>query len=602
MRRSRRIWAGFAAGAVLGVAILAWISVMALDLERAESSARAMRLALWRMDSWLAPHLAVEAARPSADYAPLPQAEGAGVMPAETLLPPALLTFRSEFIRLHFEEVPMAAPGASMTCTSPQVLSPAQAKIAGEWGLDLSAFDRNDDLLAHVHSILDLEACRSAVAESEPRLIAAQAVEPRVAHSALPAGEDQVQERQTDVQGLNLTEFSKRSQTIASYSNTAQSAATWAQVRSTEDSAPPGVGPLVPIWIDAQGTARASGTPELVFLRRVREANGERLQGFLVDWRRLRTLLLGEIHDLFPGAALRPVTTDLGRSAEEGTLLATVPVALDSGALARALQGAWTPATLTLVIAWCAALVALTATAVTLRAGIAFGDRRARFASAVTHELRTPLTTFRMYSEMLAEGMVTDPAQRQVYLDTLEAESARLASLVENVLAYARVEEGRHPDRRALHTLGALVERLRPPLERRAHEASADLRIDAGDAETARVFVDADAVGQILFNLIDNACKYGCAGADARIDLCARRRDGRIEIQVRDHGPGVTAAARSGLFSPFDRGGREASATPGVGLGLALSRELARAMRGDLRYQGDVAPGASFLLVLPVYE
>ena len=84
------------------------------------------------------------------------------------------------------------------------------------------------------------------------------------------------------------------------------------------------------------------------------------------------------------------------------------------------------------------------ATAVSaLRASIAFGERRSRFASAVTHELRTPLTTFRMYSEMLADDMVPDEGQRRVYLATLKEESGRLATLVENVLTYARLEEGR---------------------------------------------------------------------------------------------------------------------------------------------------------------
>ena len=112
-------------------------------------------------------------------------------------------------------------------------------------------------------------------------------------------------------------------------------------------------------------------------------------------------------------------------------------------------------------MAWGAVLLAALAAGLTLRSVIDFGARRSRFASAVTHELRTPLTTFRMYSEMLAEGMVSDPARQIEYHRTLRDESARLAGLVENVLAYAQVEEGRAARRLGTLTLAGLVERHR---------------------------------------------------------------------------------------------------------------------------------------------
>ena len=85
---------------------------------------------------------------------------------------------------------------------------------------------------------------------------------------------------------------------------------------------------------------------------------------------------------------------------------------------------------------------------------VALSERRGAFVSAVTHELRTPLTTFRMYAEMLAEGMVPSPEARQKYLETLRREADRLAHLVENVLQYARLERGRPGGRRENVTAG----------------------------------------------------------------------------------------------------------------------------------------------------
>ena len=98
-----------------------------------------------------------------------------------------------------------------------------------------------------------------------------------------------------------------------------------------------------------------------------------------------------------------------------------------------------------LLIGWGGAFLAVAAAAALLHGVMTLSERRAAFVSSVTHELRTPLTTFRMYAEMLANGMVPDAARRQEYYETLQRESERLTLLVENVLAYARLERGRKP-------------------------------------------------------------------------------------------------------------------------------------------------------------
>jgi len=128
------------------------------------------------------------------------------------------------------------------------------------------------------------------------------------------------------------------------------------------------------------------------------------------------------------------------------------------------------------------------------------------------------------------------------------------------------------------------------------------LRLDRAEAAARGTVVRANvsAVEQILFNLVDNACKYARQAADRRIHLSLRRTGRVVELVVRDHGPGLTGRDQRRLFQPFCKSAGEAARTaPGIGLGLALSRRLARDMGGQLRLDPHVSGGASFVFVLP---
>jgi signal transduction histidine kinase len=279
-------------------------------------------------------------------------------------------------------------------------------------------------------------------------------------------------------------------------------------------------------------------------------------------------------------------------------MLASVPVRFVAGAVAEVASGLPLPSMLALT--WGVTLLGLLVLAGTLRTAIGFGERRARFASAVTHELRTPLTTFRMYSEMLADGVVQEPAAQREYLTTLQRESDRLARVVENVLAWSRLEEGRFTSRCERHVVGPLVERLVPVLERRLGDVGLQLAVQV-DAADAVVHTDEDAVGQILFNLVDNAAKYAREATDRRVELRVSVDGPQVRFALRDHGPGVPAALQQRVFAPFDRGAVAAGSNdvPGVGLGLALARGLARDLGGELALDAMCTDGACFVLSLP---
>jgi signal transduction histidine kinase len=344
-------------------------------------------------------------------------------------------------------------------------------------------------------------------------------------------------------------------------------------------------GPLQAVWVG----------PALVLARRVRVEEGTFLQGCWLDWDVVRRDLLDSVSDLVPGARLEPVaetTSDLGPR-----MLASLPARL--GPAASEAESWWSPVRLSLVLAWVCLALAAAGFAGVLRGALALSERRGTFVSAVTHELRTPLTTFRLYTEMLDDGMVASPERQREYLKTLRAEADRLGHLVENVLSFARLERGRADAAPERLTAAELVERLVPRLAQRAGQAGMEL-IAAPVQGASSVCVDLSLVEQILLNLVDNAIKYASSALDRRIQIEALAAGRWLVLTVRDHGPGLHAGALRRLFRPFSKSAHDAAqSAPGVGLGLALSRRLARAIGGDLRLQENGPRGACFALAIP---
>ncbi len=312
---------------------------------------------------------------------------------------------------------------------------------------------------------------------------------------------------------------------------------------------------------------------------------------------------------MFPEIELIPVAN--GDQVPPGRLLATLPVQL--GIPASATIAADTNSDdassllairISLLIAWCCVLFGCLAVAMMLRSVLALSERRASFVSAVTHELRSPLTTFRMYAEMLAEGMVRDQQQRTRYLTTLRAEADRLAHLVENVLQYARLERGRKTRPLVSMEVKQLMQQTTERLPQRAREAGMELHemMAPQDAHQA-VLTDPGAVEQILFNLVDNSCKYAAGAPDRRIHIHWSLGKQVLQVRVTDHGPGIDPAQAKKLFRPFSKSDQEAAqSAPGIGLGLALCRRLAREIGGQLHYDSGDGGGAAFLLELPLAD
>lgn len=376
--------------------------------------------------------------------------------------------------------------------------------------------------------------------------------------------------------------------------------------------APPPAAPPTPATTHKNAATTNSSLPfrgvwigDNLMLTREALVDGVRMvQGVWLDWPSVRTALLKEITDLFPHARLEPAPNAAldTRPDDDPLRFAALPVRLVPGAIALPPLPFWTPLRRSLGIALACGLLASVAVGLVLFGTVALSERRADFVSAVTHELRTPLTTFRLYSEMLADGMVTDEAQRKTYLDTLTAEAGRLSHLVENVLAYARLERGSAKARAENITIGTLLDRVLPRLQQRAAECSMTVQVQATEADRkTQLHVDAAAVEQILFNLVDNACKYAAPRAAQPVIHLEADTGGKFAmLRVRDHGGGISRSERRRIFHPFHKSADQAAhSAPGVGLGLALCRRLAAALGGAITLDSTHKDGACFLLRLP---
>ena len=233
---------------------------------------------------------------------------------------------------------------------------------------------------------------------------------------------------------------------------------------------------------------------------------------------------------------------------------------------------------------------------VLLRRDRAVAALRTEFVSRVSHELRTPLTQIRLFAETLLLDRVRDDEERRRALQVIDDEARRLGHLVENVLRFARGERGAlHLDLRS-RDLGPLIEEtiegFRPMADRAG--AAVDSRL-AGDL-TARL--DADALRQILLNLLDNAVKYGPEGQRIRVE--AERLDGACRIRVEDQGPGIPPGERERIWEPFRRLRREENAAiAGTGIGLSVVRELTLLQGGRCWVEDGSDGGARFVVELP---
>jgi signal transduction histidine kinase/PAS domain-containing protein len=223
---------------------------------------------------------------------------------------------------------------------------------------------------------------------------------------------------------------------------------------------------------------------------------------------------------------------------------------------------------------------------------------KSQFLASMSHELRTPLNAIAGYIDLILMGIrgaITE--EQKSDLERVRSAQRHLLGLISDVLDFSRIEAGRvtvHESRVSVAPLLIEVVRLlEPQMRARAQK----LTFNDPDANVA-VVGDPDRIRQIVLNLLTNAIKY--TGEGGSVTVTCESKANRVLIHVADTGVGIPADEVERIFLPFVQANRTlSSGVAGVGLGLAISRELARAMNGDLAVRTVVDEGSTFTLDLP---
>lgn len=225
-------------------------------------------------------------------------------------------------------------------------------------------------------------------------------------------------------------------------------------------------------------------------------------------------------------------------------------------------------------------------------------QQRADFVAALTHELKAPLTGVRALTELMHEGLVTDPEKKQEYYASMLTECDRLARLVQNVLSVAKLERGQLPvlveTVDPLPVLRAVADRFKARFETAGFAFDVVL-----PAALPQVLADREGIDHVVANLLDNAAKYG-RGQDQVVILEAVAEDRVLRVAVADKGPGVAAGERESVFGQFARSKDVPREVGGAGLGLSIARAQARAVGGELKVGENPGGGARFEFTLPL--
>lgn len=222
-------------------------------------------------------------------------------------------------------------------------------------------------------------------------------------------------------------------------------------------------------------------------------------------------------------------------------------------------------------------------------------ETKTTFLSNCSHELKTPLAGIGIWIDLLRSGRLQTDAKHAHAYEVIARENARMVRLVGNLLDFSRLEQGRRRYRPACLDLVTLAEEVVELVRGDFPEHGVSVRA----AGPCRAWADADAVKQVLVNLLGNAAKY--AATAGRVEVVVEMSDGCSRLSVQDRGPGLSPGERAHVFDRFYRADDALnSRSAGLGLGLSISRALAQDMDGTLSVAARPGGGCIFTLELPL--
>jgi two-component system sensor histidine kinase KdpD len=225
-------------------------------------------------------------------------------------------------------------------------------------------------------------------------------------------------------------------------------------------------------------------------------------------------------------------------------------------------------------------------------------ELRRALLNAVSHDLRTPLATIMASAGSLRQqDVVWTEEERQGFAQAIEHEAERLNRLVGNLLDLSRIEGGSLRPQQSWQDFQTLIEDVTERLRPLTHTHR--LRVDV-PPDLAPVWLDPVEIGEVVYNLVENATKYAPAGSE--ITLQASRDGGTLRVSVSDRGPGLPVPALPHLFDPFYRAIDGRPRAQGLGLGLAIVKGLVEAHGGRVWAENRAEGGARFTFTLPLTQ
>ena len=264
-----------------------------------------------------------------------------------------------------------------------------------------------------------------------------------------------------------------------------------------------------------------------------------------------------------------------------------------------------------IVLSALAALFGLITAHRAFRRQLQLNEMKSNFVSSVSHELRAPIASVRLMAENLERGKIAETGKQGEYFHFIVQECRRLSALIENVLDFSRIEQGRKQYEFEPTDLVALVETTVKLMEPYAAEKGVKLETCNLQPSTPNTEMDVDgrALQQALVNLIDNAIKHSAKGQAVAVGM--ENTNEKLKIQnggdaatrrlfVADHGPGIPVAEHEKIFERFYRLGSDLRReTQGVGIGLSIVKHIAEAHGGRVRVESEPGKGSRFTIELP---